>query len=203
MQHITANRSSNGSKFTCILMLANVANIVFVASIIRILFMVPVYSLVAWLSIFFYRDSVYFEVLGDCYEAFCISAFFSLMCHYIAPDLHSQKDYFRGIQPKVWLWPLTWMKKCCGGERVWRTPRSGLTWFNVRGNLMTCHGNFRRTNPCIGCLGWSFPILLHACSHDHCCCCYPGLWGILRGVPQSRIFAYLGKTASNLQFSPL
>ncbi|KAJ5350022.1 hypothetical protein N7541_007749 [Penicillium brevicompactum] len=99
--------------------------------IIRILFMVPVYSLVAWLSIFFYHDSVYFEVLGDCYEAFCISAFFSLMCHYIAPDLHSQKDYFRGIQPKQWLWPLNWMQKCCGGERIWRTPRSGLTWFNI------------------------------------------------------------------------
>ncbi|KAJ5958361.1 uncharacterized protein N7479_005511 [Penicillium vulpinum] len=99
--------------------------------IIRILFMVPVYSLVAWLSIFFYRDSVYFEVIGDCYEAFCISAFFSLMCHYIAPDLHSQKDYFRGIQPKAWLWPLSWLQKCCGGERIWRTPRSGLTWFNV------------------------------------------------------------------------
>ncbi|CAG7942588.1 unnamed protein product [Penicillium olsonii] len=99
--------------------------------IIRILFMVPVYSLVAWLSILFYHDSVYFEVLGDCYEAFCISAFFSLMCHYIAPDLHSQKDYFRGIQPKQWLWPLNWLQKCCGGERIWRTPRSGLTWFNI------------------------------------------------------------------------
>ncbi|KAI1836127.1 hypothetical protein DTO006G1_1315 [Penicillium roqueforti] len=99
--------------------------------IIRILFMVPVYSLVAWLSIFFYQDSVYFEVLGDCYEAFCISAFFSLMCHYIAPDLHSQKEYFRGIHPKEWLWPLNWFQKTWGGERLWRTPRSGLTWFNI------------------------------------------------------------------------
>ncbi|KAJ5134662.1 hypothetical protein N7448_000318 [Penicillium atrosanguineum] len=102
--------------------------------IIRILFMVPVYSIVAWLSILFYNDSVYFEVIGDCYEAFCISAFFSLMCHYIAPDLHSQKDYFRGIQPKAWLWPLSWFQswKCCFGHRgAWRNPRSGLTWFNI------------------------------------------------------------------------
>ncbi|KAJ5562807.1 hypothetical protein N7535_002746 [Penicillium sp. DV-2018c] len=99
--------------------------------IIRILLMVPVYSIVAWLSMYFYHDSVYFGVMGDCYEAFCISAFFSLMCHYIAQDLHSQKDYFRGIQPKAWLWPLNWLQKCCGGERIWRTPRSGLTWFNI------------------------------------------------------------------------
>ncbi|KAJ5573609.1 uncharacterized protein N7459_008036 [Penicillium hispanicum] len=102
--------------------------------IIRILFMVPVYSIVSWLSILFYNDSVYFEIIGDCYEAFTIAAFFSLMCHYIAPDLHSQKDYFRGIQPKAWLWPLNWFQqwKCCFGHRgAWRNPRSGLTWFNV------------------------------------------------------------------------
>ncbi|KAJ5743026.1 hypothetical protein N7533_010128 [Penicillium manginii] len=101
--------------------------------IIRILWMVPIYSLVAWLSILFYHDAVYFEVIGNCYEAFCIAAFFGLMCHYIAPDLHSQKDYFRGIQPKTWLWPLNHFQKwvCCGGERLWRNPRSGLTWFNI------------------------------------------------------------------------
>ena len=110
-------------------------------SIIRILWMVPIYSLVAWLSIFFYHDSVSLQVIGDCYEAFCISAFFSLMCHYIAPDLHSQKDYFRGIQPKTWLWPLSWFQKWkwCGAHRgAWRNPRSGLTWFNVRES--TCWG---------------------------------------------------------------
>ncbi|KAE8354281.1 organic solute transporter Ostalpha-domain-containing protein [Aspergillus coremiiformis] len=94
--------------------------------------MVPVYSLVAWLSIFFYRKSVYFSVIGDCYEAFTISAFFALLCHYIAPDLRTQKEYFRGIEPKPWIWPLTWLQRCCGGQRgLWRTPRSGLTWFNI------------------------------------------------------------------------
>lgn len=96
--------------------------------------MVPIYSVVAWLSILFYHDSVYFEVIGDCYEAFAIASFFSLMCSYIAPDLHSQKDYFRGITPKDWVWPLPWFQKwkCCFGHRgAWRNPRSGLTWFNV------------------------------------------------------------------------
>lgn len=143
--------------------------------------MVPVYSLVAWLSIFFYHDSVYFEVLGDCYEAFCISAFFSLMCHYIAPDLHSQKDYFRGIQPKAWLWPLNWMQKCCGGERIWRTPRSGLTWFNVR-EMRAIRGFQVLTGSCTDCLGGSIPILCHACSHDYRCCCHSSIWCILRRV---------------------
>ncbi|KAL4919482.1 organic solute transporter Ostalpha-domain-containing protein [Aspergillus aurantiobrunneus] len=99
---------------------------------IRILLMIPIYALVAWLSTYYYKHAVYYDVLGDCYEAFTISAFFALMCHYIAPDLHSQKDYFRGIQPKNWVWPVNWLQKCFGGKKgIWRVPRSGLTWFNV------------------------------------------------------------------------
>lgn len=102
--------------------------------IIRILFMVPIYACSSFLSLRFYYHAIYFQVLSDCYEAFAISSFFSLMCHYIAPDLHSQKEYFREMQPiKDWVWPVNWMAKCCGGHRKgpWRTPRSGLTWFNI------------------------------------------------------------------------
>ncbi|RDW78726.1 OSTA/TMEM184 family protein [Aspergillus mulundensis] len=100
--------------------------------IIRILLMIPIYALVSWLSTYYYKQAVYFSVLGDCYEAFTISAFFALLCHYIAPDLHSQKEYFRGIQPKNWVWPVNWLQKCSGGKNgIWRLPRSGLTWFNV------------------------------------------------------------------------
>lgn len=99
---------------------------------IRILLMIPVYCLVAWVGTFFYKHSVYYSVIGDCYEAFTISAFFALMCHYLAPDLHSQKEYFRGIAPQPWVWPVTWFQKCGGWRKIWRTPRSGLTWFNVR-----------------------------------------------------------------------
>lgn len=102
-------------------------------SIIRILLMVPIYSLVAWLSIFFHKHAVYYSVMGDCYESFTIAAFFALLCHYIAPDLHSQKNYFRGIKPKQWVWPIPWVQKFTGGAEhgIWRIPRSGLTWFNV------------------------------------------------------------------------
>ncbi|KAL4788094.1 organic solute transporter Ostalpha-domain-containing protein [Aspergillus varians] len=99
---------------------------------IRILLMIPIYALVAWISTYYYKNAVYFDVLGDCYEAFTISAFFALLCHYIAPDLHTQKEYFRGIQPRNWVWPLNWMQKCFGGkDGIWRVPRSGLTWFNI------------------------------------------------------------------------
>jgi hypothetical protein len=101
--------------------------------IIRILVMIPIYAVVSFLSYLYYKKAVYFEVLRDCYEAFAISSFFTLMCHYIAPNLHEQKAYFRNVEPKNWVWPVTWMQKCTGGEdKGWlRRPRSGLTWFNV------------------------------------------------------------------------
>ncbi|KIW70662.1 hypothetical protein PV04_02907 [Phialophora macrospora] len=101
--------------------------------IIRILFMIPIYAAVSLLSFYYYRHSVYFEVIRDCYEAFAIASFFSLMCAYLAPDLHQQKIYFRTIKPKKWVWPMGYLQKITGGaEKGWlRNPRSGLTWFNV------------------------------------------------------------------------
>ncbi|PWI71400.1 DUF300 domain protein [Purpureocillium lilacinum] len=101
--------------------------------IIRILFMVPVYAISAYFQIEWYWHAIYFQVISDCYEAFAIASFFALICHYVAPDLHTQKHFFREMRPvKPWVWPLNWFAKCCGGDRgPWRTPKSGLTWFNI------------------------------------------------------------------------
>lgn len=94
--------------------------------------MVPIYATASFLSILYYWYAVYFQVLSECYEAFAIASFFALLCHYIGPTLHEQKDYFRGIDPKRWVWPMGWFAKCFGGQKgPFRTPRSGLTWFNV------------------------------------------------------------------------
>lgn len=98
--------------------------------------MIPIYSCVSFLSYYFYEHAIYFEVLRDCYEAFAIASFFTLLCNYIAPNLHEQKDYFRtSVYPiKNWFWGVFGLQKCTGGENkgILRKPRSGLTWFNVR-----------------------------------------------------------------------
>lgn len=95
--------------------------------------MVPVYATSAFLCIYYYWHAVYFQVISDCYEAFAIASFFALLCHYVAPDLHEQKEFFRHMRPiKAWVWPVNWFAKACGGSRgPWRTPQSGLTWFNI------------------------------------------------------------------------
>ncbi|KAI1434669.1 organic solute transporter Ostalpha-domain-containing protein [Xylaria sp. CBS 124048] len=101
--------------------------------IIRILFMVPIYAASSFLSLWFYWHAVYYSVISEAYEAFAIASFFALMCHLVAPDLHEQKQFFRQMQPITpWLPPVSWFAKCCGGQRgIWRTPGSGLTWFNI------------------------------------------------------------------------
>ncbi|KAF1847454.1 DUF300-domain-containing protein [Cucurbitaria berberidis CBS 394.84] len=101
--------------------------------IIRILAMIPIYAFTSFLSYVFYQNAIYYERVRDCYEAYAIASFFTLMCHYVAPNLHEQKVYFGNVRPKNWAWPLSWLQKLTGGEdRGWlRKPRSGLTWFNI------------------------------------------------------------------------
>lgn len=96
--------------------------------------MVPIYAAVSFLSYLYYLHAIYFQVIQECYEAFAIASFFALMCHYVAPDLHSQKDFFRTLKPKAWVFPLSWCRNWWGPDRgkyFFRTPRSGLTWFNI------------------------------------------------------------------------
>ncbi|KAG6035593.1 hypothetical protein E4U41_006007 [Claviceps citrina] len=91
------------------------------------------YAISSYFQIQWYWHAIYFQVISDCYEAFAIASFFALLCHYVAPDLHSQKVFFRELHPiKQWVMPINWFAKCCGGQRgIWRIPKSGLTWFNI------------------------------------------------------------------------
>ncbi|KAI5857952.1 organic solute transporter Ostalpha-domain-containing protein [Tricharina praecox] len=97
--------------------------------IIRILFMVPIYSVTTMFSYVWYWHAVYWQVARDCYEAFAIASFFTLMCFFIAPDLRRQKEYFATMVVNPWPWPASWINKCASGKM--RQPRSGLTWFNI------------------------------------------------------------------------
>ncbi|CAF1124780.1 unnamed protein product [Adineta ricciae] len=57
--------------------------------IVRLLFIVPIYSFVSWLSlILFTKDSyyVYFHAIRDCYEAFVIYSFLALCYEYLGGE---------------------------------------------------------------------------------------------------------------------
>ena len=95
--------------------------------------MIPIYSIISFVSYWDYFHAIYWETLRDCYEAFAIASFFTLLCNYIEPTLHDQKDYFRKLTPRDWVLPISWFAKCTGGptKGPFRTPRNGLTFFNV------------------------------------------------------------------------
>lgn len=165
-------------------------------SIIRVLFMVPIYSVVSFLSYLFYTRAVYFEVIRDCYEAFAIASFFSLLCAYVAPDLHNQKDFFRKLQPRDWVLPINYLKKCCGGESgIWRTPRSGLTWFNVSSSA-NCLNTIVELIWSVDHLVGRLPILLCPSIHDLGRSHHTGCWQVLSRICQSSFCSRLGKPYS-------
>jgi hypothetical protein len=162
MRPIIQNPTSKSSQYTKFaLWLAHKRLTCGFYSIIRILFMIPVYSTVSFLSYVFYRHAIYYEVLRDCYEAFAIASFFTLLCHYIAPTLHDQKAYFRLLAPRNWVLPISWAQRITGGENkgLLRKPRSGLTWFNVC--ISSCGRGDAVVADQIGCMGGSLPILSH------------------------------------------
>ncbi len=51
--------------------------------IVRILFMVVVYSLVSWFAVVIGEYSLYFTLVRDCYEAYVLYQFFCLLLHYL------------------------------------------------------------------------------------------------------------------------
>lgn len=71
--------------------------------IVRILFMVPIYSVVSWLAILLGDYALYFTLIRDCYEAYVLYQFFSLMVHYLEKE----------------------------GPTYFSTPRSGLERANI------------------------------------------------------------------------
>jgi len=89
--------------------------------VVRILLMVPIYSIDSWLSFRFYWLSVYFDLFRDCYEAIVIYEFYVLLVEYTG-GYQSTKEAFQKRPPFKLVAPM-----CC-----WEvTPRRGLLrWLN-------------------------------------------------------------------------
>lgn len=54
--------------------------------IIRILFVVPLYAIVSFLSLRFHEEALYFEIVRDIYEAFVIYCFLILILGYVGGE---------------------------------------------------------------------------------------------------------------------
>ncbi|TPX34656.1 hypothetical protein SmJEL517_g02724 [Synchytrium microbalum] len=76
--------------------------------IVRILLMVPIYSIISWISFRYYYHSTYYNLIRDVYEAFVIYSFFELVLLYLGDDFDSQKLYLKNKEKRKFIIPL-----CC------------------------------------------------------------------------------------------
>lgn len=97
--------------------------------VIRILFMVPVYSIACVFSIIFYRDHIYFAAIYEFYESLVIAAFFLLLCQLLHVNTATLQADLAQLQPKPWIPPIRLVAYCFGNK----TGRAvnGQRWFNV------------------------------------------------------------------------
>ncbi|PVH77420.1 DUF300-domain-containing protein, partial [Cadophora sp. DSE1049] len=98
--------------------------------IIRILFMVPIYTICCVFSIEYYKEHVYIAAIYEFYESIVIASFFLLLCRYLHIEMHSLRRAFALIKPKPWLHPVRFFRM-----RVWRKKTNytedGLKWFGI------------------------------------------------------------------------
>jgi len=93
--------------------------------IVRILFMVPIYSIVSFASYLFWNHSTPLLLLRDCYESTVLTSFFYLLLMYLSHDVEEQKAIFRkngisrendrearkkGTKVQKWMLPLGFIK---------------------------------------------------------------------------------------------
>ncbi|TEA20151.1 Transmembrane protein 184-like protein [Colletotrichum sidae] len=98
--------------------------------IIRILLMVPIYSIACTLSIEFYTQHVYIAAIYEFYESLVIASFFQLLCQYLHPDISSQQRLFAGECVKKWIYPVRFVVVHVGRNKSGKTA-DGLRLFNI------------------------------------------------------------------------
>lgn len=98
--------------------------------IVRILWMVPIYSLDAWLAMVLPGSAVYLDVLRETYEAFVIYSFMSYLSNYLHYDLNIQQtiDFKPGVKH---LFPFCFLGYTSGGRLFMHRCRQGILQYVV------------------------------------------------------------------------
>ena len=91
--------------------------------IVRILWMVPLYSIESWLCLRFHGYAIYIETLRDCYESYVLYSFFQFLIQVLGGEealilMLKDKSPTRGVH----MWGLQWcMKPWLMGQPVRKT----------------------------------------------------------------------------------
>lgn len=88
---------------------------------VRILLMIPVYGIEAWLAIYLSKHAVLFKVLREGYEAFVILSFMQLMLTYLGGPVTLSRDLASKKSVTPHMYPLCCMKPWKGASFVRQT----------------------------------------------------------------------------------
>ncbi|TPX34222.1 hypothetical protein SmJEL517_g03141 [Synchytrium microbalum] len=78
--------------------------------IVRILLMVPIYTICSCLSFRFFNNSIWFDIVRDGYEAFVIYSFFHLLMDYLGPDFETRHQRLINKPSRTCLFPFICFK---------------------------------------------------------------------------------------------
>ncbi|KAJ2162353.1 hypothetical protein GGF46_000717 [Coemansia sp. RSA 552] len=105
--------------------------------IVRIILMIPVYSIISFLSYRFYREAPYYTAVRDCYEAFSIAAFYMLMLQYIGDSSAEQKHRMLDKRGLKWTFPLNCFVMNPAGRRTFELLKWGILQYVIISPLNT------------------------------------------------------------------
>lgn len=69
--------------------------------IIRIIWMIPIYSINAWLALKFSSLTIYFDTIRECYEAFVIYSFMKFLTNYLYREIEYKENNAIECKPRV------------------------------------------------------------------------------------------------------
>lgn len=81
------------SLFGIVLHLNNYTDAVAQRYVIRIMWMVPIYSLTSWLALTFYGMAIYLDVVRECYEAYVIYSFTFYLIHVVGKNYEEGQEF--------------------------------------------------------------------------------------------------------------
>lgn len=98
--------------------------------IVRILLMVPIYSLNAWLAMIYPSSGIYLDSLRECYEAFVIYSFMKYLLNFLQYDTNLQQyiEYKPGPSN---IFPLCCLPACVGGKLLLLRCKHGILQYVV------------------------------------------------------------------------
>ncbi|XP_042913469.1 transmembrane protein 184C [Parasteatoda tepidariorum] len=98
--------------------------------IIRILWMVPIYALNAWLALAFPKTGIYLDVLRECYEAYVIYNFMIFLLNFLYYEM-DMTLILETRPPVKYIFPLCCFPPCPAGKYFIQACKHGILQYTV------------------------------------------------------------------------